>query len=55
MSKEVDWERNDLFHVPVNLLTKYICNYLSKDYVIRHDYGLYEYTIYVYKKKRADI
>jgi hypothetical protein len=50
MSKLVDWERDDLFHVPFDHLTNIISNQLSRHFVIRHDYGLYEYTVYVYKK-----
>lgn len=50
MSKEVDWERDDLFHVPVTELTHFLARELSRHYVVRHDYGLYEYTTYVYKE-----
>lgn len=50
MSKEVDWERDDLFHVPVTDLTHFLARELSRHYVVRHDYGLYEYTTYVYKE-----
>lgn len=49
MSKHVDWERNDLFHVPHDELCAYLVKKLSRNYVIRNDYGLYEYTVYVYK------
>jgi SAM-dependent methyltransferase len=51
MSKNVDWERDDLFHVPHDLLTAFLCKNLSRNYVIRNDYGLYEYTVYLYKNK----
>lgn len=50
MSKEVDWERDDLFHVPVTQLTHFLSRELSRHYVLRHDYGLYEYTTYVYRE-----
>lgn len=50
MSKNVDWEREDLFHVSHDELTSFLCNNLSRNYVIRNDYGLYEYTVYVFKK-----
>lgn len=50
MSKNVDWERKDLFHVSHDKLTKFLCNDLTRDYIIRNDYGLYEYTVYVLKK-----
>jgi len=50
MSKDVDWERQDLFHLPLDQLSKFICGNLTRNYIIRNDYGLYEYTVYVFKK-----
>lgn len=49
MSKIVDWERDDLFHVSYDLLGDFLTNHINRNYVIRNDYGLYEYTVYVYK------
>jgi SAM-dependent methyltransferase len=49
MSKQVEWEREDLFHVPFDLLASFLTNNISRNFVFRHDYGLYEYTTYVYK------
>ena len=49
MSKCVDWESESLFHVCPGELAKMICNSLSKHFVIRNDYGLYETTCYVYR------
>jgi cyclopropane fatty-acyl-phospholipid synthase-like methyltransferase len=49
MSKHVDWERDDLFHVPFDLLADFLIKKLSRNFVFRNDYGLYEYTTYVYK------
>lgn len=50
MSKAVDWEREDLFHLPTDLLIAFLVKELSRHFVIRNDYGLYEYTVYVYKE-----
>ena len=50
MSKNVDWERDDLFHVSIDELTAFLSREISRHFLIRHDYGLYEYTVYVYKK-----
>ncbi|MFC4817365.1 MULTISPECIES: class I SAM-dependent methyltransferase [unclassified Flavobacterium] len=50
MSKSVEWEREDLFHVPHDLLSEFLCKNLTRNYIIRNDYGLYEYTVYVLKK-----
>lgn len=49
MSKNVDWERDDLFHVSMDELSAFVCEKLSRNFVIRNDYGLYEYTMYVYR------
>ena len=48
MSPIVDWERDDLFHVPFETLTRVVSG-LSRRFVIRHDYPLYEYTTYVFR------
>lgn len=49
MSKLVDWERDDLFHVSMDQLGQWLKDNLSRDFIIRNDYKLYEYTAYVYK------
>ena len=49
MSKNVDWERKDLFHLDKELLVEFLKKEVSEDYKIREDYGLYEYTVYIYK------
>jgi len=49
MSKNVDWERDDLFHVSHDLLSTFLSKNLTRNYIIRNDYGLYEYTVYIIK------
>jgi SAM-dependent methyltransferase len=49
MSTQVDWERDDLFHVSLDKLANFLCLNVTRDFVIRNDYGLYEYTVYIYK------
>ena len=49
MSKHVDWEREDLFHLPFDTLAAFLTRELTRDFVFRNDYGLYEYTAYVYR------
>lgn len=49
MSKCVDWERDDLFHLSTDTLLDFLTKHVSRHVVIRNDYGLYEYTTYVYK------
>lgn len=50
MSSHVDWERDDLFHLPFGELMPFLHQNLSRHIVIRNDYGLYEYTVYVYRE-----
>jgi len=49
MAKAVDWERNDLFHLPMDVLAGFLVKNLSRNFIIRNDYGLYEYTTYIYR------
>ena len=49
MSKHVDWEREDLFHLPFDRLVGFLTRELTRNFIIRNDYGLYEYTTYVYR------
>lgn len=49
MSKQVDWEREDLFHLSLDLLADFLTKNISRNFIIRNDYGLYEYTTYVYR------
>jgi SAM-dependent methyltransferase len=52
MSKHVEWERDDLFHVPIGTLTDFLAESLTTTFAVRHDYQLYEYTVYAYKASR---
>jgi len=49
MSHHVDWTREDLFHLPFDKLANFLRNNISKNFTFRQDYGLYEYTTYIYK------
>ena len=48
MSPNVDWKNKKNFYLDFNYLF-YLINKLSKNFVIIHNYGLYEYTCYLYK------
>ena len=49
MTKHVDWERDDLFHLPFDRAAEFVTEELTRNFVFRNDYGLYEYTTYVYR------
>jgi SAM-dependent methyltransferase len=51
MSPHGDWQRQDLFYLPLDTLAAFLVENLTRDFVIRNDYGLYEYTTYVYRKR----
>jgi SAM-dependent methyltransferase len=50
ITRQVEWERDDLFHVPVDEVLTFLSYHVSRHVVVRHDYGLYEYTVYVYRE-----
>lgn len=50
MSTQVDWQRDDLFHVPFGAMADFITEHLTRRFVFRQDYGLYEYTAYLYRR-----
>ncbi len=49
MSSHVDWERDDLFHVPFDKMAAFLHGIAGRQIAFRADYGLYEHTCYVYK------
>lgn len=50
MSSHVDWQRDDLFHLPGDVLAAFLRAEVSRHYVLRADYGLHEYTAYVFRE-----
>jgi SAM-dependent methyltransferase len=49
ISKHVDWERDDLFHVPFDTVATFLTAEIGRNFLFRNDYGLYEYTTYLYR------
>lgn len=49
MSKQVEWEREDLFHLSFDALGGFLSGRMTRHIVLRQDYGLYEYTAYLYR------
>ena len=50
MSSHVDWKRDDLFHWDIDDMLSFLVKNCSRNIKINMDYGLYEHTVYVYKK-----
>lgn len=49
MSSHVDWEREDLFHLPLDTVAAFLGRELSRNFAIRNDYGYYDFTVYIYR------
>ena len=54
-SKYLDWERDDLFHLAFDDIAGFLDTRISRHFAIRHDYGLFEYTVYAYRRSEADM
>jgi SAM-dependent methyltransferase len=52
MSDQVDFKRRGAFHLDLNWAAKFFADHLTRHFVVRHDYGLYENTFYLFKKER---
>ena len=52
MSPHVDWTRDDLFHWPLDRAVGYCVEKLSRHVNVIADYGLYEYTVQVFRRPR---
>ena len=50
MSSHVDWERDDLCHLPIETMARFLSRRVTRRFVVRNDYGLYEYTVYAYRE-----
>lgn len=48
MSEHVDRKRDDLFHYPLDSAAEFFKADLTRHFVFRADYGLWEYTAYLY-------
>lgn len=52
MSDHVDWRRDDLFHWGFDEVADFLRREVSRHYAFRADYGLYEYTCFVWREPR---
>ena len=51
LSGQVDFKRRGSFHVDLNWAAKLFANKLTRYFQVRHDYGLYENTFYLFKNE----
>lgn len=55
MNAHVDWQRDDLFHWPFDVLAGFLKREISPHYTFRADYGLFEYTCFVRRRARRSV
>jgi SAM-dependent methyltransferase len=51
-SESTDWKDKKLFYLNLKTITDFICKRIGNKFIVNHDYGLYEYTIFIYKTIR---
>ncbi len=49
LSENVDYFNKKNFYPKASQLEEFICKNITRNFIIRHDYGLYEKTFYLYK------
>ena len=49
VSAELGWEQWYLFHAPVDRISNLVRTQLTENFVVRADYGLTDYTLYLYR------
>lgn len=52
MSGQVDFKRRGSFHVDLSWAAQLFAKRFTRHFTVRHDYGLYEQTFYLFKKER---
>jgi SAM-dependent methyltransferase len=53
MSGQVDFKKAGSFHVDLDWVAKMFAKKFTRNFMIRHDYGLYENTFYLFKKENT--
>ncbi len=52
MTEFVEWRDPTLYYCPIGDIISFSVNNLSRWIIIRHDYQLWEFTLYIYKEPR---
>ncbi|CAB3290117.1 Methyltransferase domain [Methanocaldococcus lauensis] len=53
LTQYVDWEEEDLYYCKIPEIIDFCVSKLSRWFVVRHDYQLYEFTMYIYKAPKV--
>lgn len=55
MSGQVDYRKDGAFHLDLNWIAEVMAAKFSRNFIVRHDYGLYENTIFLLKNNSNDV
>lgn len=53
MSPNVGREQKKLFHFPLDEVSNFLVRCVTRNFVVRHEYGLYDYTVYLYQQPQT--
>jgi hypothetical protein len=53
LTEYVDWEEKGLYYCRLDDIIPFINKNLSKSFVIKHNYNLFEFTVYIFKESRV--
>ncbi len=55
LTEYVDWKEKELFYCSINDIISFSVKNLSRWFQLRHDYQLWEFTLYIYKQPKVKI
>jgi nuclear transport factor 2 (NTF2) superfamily protein len=55
LTEYVQWRDKELYYCSVDDIVEFCTKKLSRSFAVRHDYELWEFTIYVYKGTRLPL
>jgi SAM-dependent methyltransferase len=55
LTEYVQWRDKELYYCPIGDIVEFCTKKLSRSFVVRHDYELWEFTLYVYKGTRLPL
>ena len=55
LTEYVEWKEPGLYYCPLGSMIRFCNNNLSRWFVVRHDYTLWEFTVYVFRDPRVSL
>ncbi len=53
VTEYVDWKEENLYYCSIGDIMSFCVNNLSRYFIVRHDYQLWEFTMYIYKEPKV--